>query len=252
MESIPKYDSPREGRVLTREEVKARFDHETAAVYSQDSPIYLPDFAAAFALVIKSVTSHLPAAPRFLDLGAGTGNLSRRMLEAVENSHGTLLDFSPNMLAGTSTVLASYQGRYDTICADFFSAEFAAQQFDVVISSFALHHARGDEEYLQVYRHIHRWLKPGGVFTCCDVVSGDTPHWTALNEQGWQGYLRAVDFPEEQIERIFASYYVEDTPISLSRHLALLHEAGFTHTDVLWKQYNFAVYCAQKEQAPNA
>jgi tRNA (cmo5U34)-methyltransferase len=167
------------------------------------------------------------------------------VLDALPESHGTLLDFSPNMLEGTSTVLANYEGRYDTICGDFFSAIFPALHYDAVISSFALHHARGDDEYLKLYRQIRRWLKPGGVFACCDVVSGDTPRWTTLNEQGWKTYLRQVNFSEEQIEHIFTSYYVEDTPISLARHLALLHEAGFTHADVLWKQYNFAVYCAE-------
>ncbi len=245
IQSIPNYDSPREDRVLTRDEVKARFDHETAAVYSQDSPVYLPDFANAFALVIRSAEGLLPDPLRFLDLGAGTGNLSRRMLEARPGSHGTLVDFSPNMLEGTRVVLAAYPGHYDTVCGDFFTVELPDQSFDMVISSFALHHARGRDEYLQIYRQVRRWLKPGGVFTCCDVVSGDHPQWTALNEQGWKDYLRRVDFSEEQIERIFASYHVEDTPTSLFQHLTLLHEAGFEQADVLWKQYNFAVYCAR-------
>jgi tRNA (cmo5U34)-methyltransferase len=114
-----------------------------------------------------------------------------------------------------------------------------------VVSSFALHHARSDSEYLRLYRHIYRWLKPGGVFACCDVVNGDDAGWTAINERGWKHYLRDVNFTEQEIERIFASYYVEDTPISLSKHMALLQQAGFQHTDVLWKRYNFAVYCAQ-------
>jgi tRNA (cmo5U34)-methyltransferase len=245
VQSIPDYNSPREGRILTREEVKARFDNETAAVYSQDSPIYLPDFAAAFALVVESLQNNLPASPRFLDLGAGTGNLSRRVLAAIPNSHITLLDFSPNMLDGTTIVLADYPGRYETICGDFFEADLPENHFDAVISSFALHHGRSEDEYLRVYQRIAQWLKPGGVFTCCDVVSGNNAFWTTINENGWKAYLRSVNFSEDQINSIFASYYVEDTPISLPRHLALLQEAGFRHTDVLWKRYNFAVYSAQ-------
>jgi tRNA (cmo5U34)-methyltransferase len=246
VQSIPDYHSPREGRVLTRDEVKARFDAETAATYSQDDPIYLPDFATAFALIVEALQISLPASPRFLDLGAGTGNLSRRVLAAMPHSHITLLDFSPNMLAGTATVLADYAGRYDTICGDFFDMEFTARSFDGVFSSFALHHARGDSEYECLYRSIARWLKPGGIFACCDVVSGDTAFWTAINENGWKAYLREVSFSEEQIAAIFASYYVEDTPISLAQHMLLLRQAGFQSVDVLWKRYNFAVYCAQK------
>jgi tRNA (cmo5U34)-methyltransferase len=244
--SIPKYDSPRpEGGVLSREEVKARFDNEAAAVYSQGNPVYLPDFASAFALVIEALQIHLPASPWLLDLGAGTGNLSRRILAAIPGSHSTLVDFSPNMLDGAPVVLADYQARYDTICADFFEASFPDRHFDAVVSSFALHHARGDGEYLRLYRRIHGWLKPAGVFACCDVVNGDNAGWTAINENGWKNYLREVNFTEQEIARIFESYHVEDTPISLSKHLTLLQQAGFRHVDVLWKRYNFAVYCAQ-------
>jgi tRNA (cmo5U34)-methyltransferase len=222
VQSIPEYNSPREGRILTREEVKARFDHETAAVYSQDSPIYLPDFAAAFALVVESIQNNLPVSPRFLDLGAGTGNLSRRVLASIPNSHITLLDFSPNMLEGTAVVLADYQGRYETICGDFFEVGLPTQHFDAVISSFALHHGRSDDQYLRLYKRIYQTLKPGGIFTCCDVVNGDNAFWTSINENGWKAYLREVDFSEDQINSIFASYYVEDTTISLARHMALL------------------------------
>jgi tRNA (cmo5U34)-methyltransferase len=242
---IPRYVGPKPAdRILTREEVKARFDRETAEVYSQQAPVYLPDYSVSLALVVEALKAALPPSARILDLGAGTGNLSGRVLAAIPDCHVTLVDFSANMLEGCKIVLAGLEGRYAVICEDFFQATFAEGSFHGIVSSFAIHHARNAEEYLRLYQKIRSWLVPSGVFACCDVVEGDNAHWTQMNESGWRNHLREY-FDEPQIEHIFANYRSEDTPISLALHLSLLQQAGFAHTDVLWKKYNFGVYCAQ-------
>lgn len=245
-EPLPKYVGPKPtDRVLTREEVKARFDAETAEAYSQQDPVYLPEYAFALGLVVDALRASMPPTPHILDLGAGTGNLSRRVLAGIPDSHITLVDFSDNMLGGCKTVLADFEGRYDIDCRDFFQADFPAGSVDGVVASFAIHHARGDDEYLSLYRKIHSWLAPHGVFACCDVIEGGNANWTRINEEGWQDHLRSVSFEEAQIDHIFANYHSEDTPISLPQHLALLKQAGFASVDVLWKKHNFGVYCAQ-------
>ncbi len=246
-DSVPKYVGPKPtDRVLTREEVKARFDQETAAAYSQQDPLYLPDYSNALMLVIDALRAALPEQPTILDLGGGTGNLSRRVMVAIPDSHITLLDFSLNMLAATPEVLADFEGRYNTICEDFFECKLPPAGFDGIVSSFAIHHARSQAEYLRLYQRIQSWLKPDAVFACCDVIAGGSAHWAAINEAGWKQHLRNMNFDEPTIDHIFANYRSEDTPISLWEHLALLKQAGFSQVDILWKKHNFAVYCAQK------
>lgn len=242
---LPKYVGPKPTeRVLTREEVKARFDAETAEAYSQKDPVYLPEYSFALGLVVEALRAAMPPSARILDLGAGTGNLSRRVLAGIPDSCVTLVDFSDNMLGGSKTVLADFAGRYDVVCQDFFQADFPEGSASGVVSSFAIHHARGEVEYLSLYRKIRSWLTPRGVFACCDVVEGGNADWTGINEEGWKHHLRSVSFEQAQIDHIFANYHSEDTPISLSRHLELLRQAGFVSVDVLWKKHNFGVYCA--------
>jgi tRNA (cmo5U34)-methyltransferase len=243
---LPQYVGPKPtDRILTREEVKARFDRETAEAYSQQDPVYLPEYSHALSLIVEALRPSLPPSPRIVDLGAGTGNLSRRVLAGIPDCHVTLVDFSDNMLAASKTVLAAFEGRYDTVRQDFFQAACPAGSVHGVVSSFAIHHARGDGEYLSLYRKIRAWLPPRGVFACCDVVEGGNADWTRLNEEGWRQHLRSASFEEDQIARIFANYRSEDTPISVPQHLVLLAQAGFASVDVLWKKHNFAVYCAQ-------
>lgn len=108
-------------RIMTREEVKARFDRETAENYSQRNPAWLPEFDYAFSLVPRLCSPFLSEGSKVLDLGAGTGNLSRTLLEARQDIFITLLDFSENMLKEVPKVLADFTDCYETVHGDLFS-----------------------------------------------------------------------------------------------------------------------------------
>jgi len=56
--------------------------------------------------------------------------------------------------------------------------KFASEQFDVVISSLALHYI---ESFEVICRKIHTYLKPGGSF----IFSVEHPIFTSRNEQDW-------------------------------------------------------------------
>jgi tRNA (cmo5U34)-methyltransferase len=157
----------------------------------------------------------------------------------------TLVDFSENMLHEVPKVLGEYRNRFNIVCHDFFSVKFKKGSFDAIISSFAVHHTRSIEGYVKLYRRIRGWLRPGGIFACIDVVSGANPAWTEINENGWRKYLTGF-FGKAKIDRIFANYRAEDSPISLPEHIFCLNKAGFSQTDILWKRYNFALYCGMK------
>ncbi|MEK5396638.1 class I SAM-dependent methyltransferase [Paenibacillus sp. FSL K6-2859] len=56
--------------------------------------------------------------------------------------------------------------------------EFASEQFDVVISSLAMHYVASFEA---ICRKVHAYLKPGGSF----IFSVEHPIFTSRNEQDW-------------------------------------------------------------------
>jgi tRNA (cmo5U34)-methyltransferase len=249
---IPKYTGPDSiGRrtLMTREEIKARFDAETASLYSQKDPAWLPEFAYAFGLISDLVRPFLSGTNRVLDIGAGTGNLSRTILEASELAHMHLLDFSQNMLDEAPKVLGKYAGRFTVTNADFMNQPFGSCDYCCVVSSFAIHHCRGDEEYGSLYEKIYGSLVSPGIFVCCDVVSGDNPFLAEFNEKGWSSFLTDQGFTIQEIGKILSNYHTEDTPVSMSTHMRLLSKAGFAHTDVIWKKANFALYVGIKNTA---
>src|SRR5512136_1395254 len=125
--SLPKYVGPAvslAGQKMSQQEIQARFDAETAAAYSQRKPLWLPEHDYAMGLMLKVLKSYLPDSARLVDLGAGTGNLSRRVLKALPDCHVTLVDFSQNMLNEAPRMLAAFDGRYRIMREDFWRVEF--------------------------------------------------------------------------------------------------------------------------------
>lgn len=249
---LPRYQGPDTralGRKMTKAEIRARFEREDAVTYNQRKRLWLPEDAFATQLMLDFLRFSLASPERrhVLDLGAGAGGFSRHILQAFPNCEVMLVDFSPNMLSAVPQTLAEYPGRWATLVADFWETDFPQGSFDAVVSTFALHHGRGAAVYGRLYSRIYAWLKPHGVFVCHDVVEGDAPILSSLNENGWREYLESHEFSPQDIERIFSNYACEDSPLSVRQHLRLLESAGFAAADVLWKQYNFAVYAGMKD-----
>ncbi|MHB8088964.1 MAG: class I SAM-dependent methyltransferase, partial [Anaerolineaceae bacterium] len=181
-----------------------------------------------------------------LDVGAGTGNLSRCVLEAIPDVSCVLMDFSANMLSAVPLVLAQFEGRFETLVTDFIDADYGEAQYDAIISSFAIHHCRGRAEYGGLYQKFALALKSGGIFVCCDVVAGADDSLSQLNENGWRAFLKEQGLESAEVDRILSNYHVEDSPIDCSLHMTLLKEAGFQVVDVIWKRSNFAAYVGVK------
>ena len=248
MRKTPKYLRPKarkKNKKMTRNEIRNRFNKEVASVYSQRKPVWLPEYNYVLSLMCEVLKKYMPKKPKVLDLGAGTGNLSRNIFEAFKNSQVTLVDFSENMLSQAPEVLKKYRGQFNTVNGDIFKMPFPLKTFDAVVSSFAIHHARGSGIYGRLYKTIYKALKKHGVFICCDVVEGAAKELTAIDENGWKIYLQR-HLSNKEIKRHFSHYKVEDSPISISKHFELLKSAGFKTIDIVWKMYNFAVYAAIK------
>jgi len=108
-----------------------------------------------------------PGTTRLLDLGCGTGRLTSLCRAAVPGAHIACADPAPAMVEESRRKFVRDTDMSFTVAAAEDLSHFETNSFDVVISSFALHHIEIDRLPLAA-AEIHRVLRPGGRFINAD------------------------------------------------------------------------------------
>ncbi len=104
-----------------------------------------------------------------IDLGAGTGILSKALSERFPKARVTALDLAPAMLSVArqqQSFWQRWQKRQGFVCGDMEMLPFAGQSCDLIISNMALQWCNDLD---QCFREFRRILRPGGLlmFTTC-------------------------------------------------------------------------------------
>jgi len=106
----------------------------------------------------------LPVKGRLLDLGAGTGDLTREALRQYPDCRPFAGDFTLEMMR---TGQAQPGVRLNWTGADALGLPFPDRTFDAVVSGFLL---RNVADVQQALREQYRVLKPGGRMVCLDTT----------------------------------------------------------------------------------
>jgi tRNA threonylcarbamoyl adenosine modification protein (Sua5/YciO/YrdC/YwlC family) len=160
-------------------------------------------------------------AARVLELGTGTGETARRLLERHPAARLVGIDASETMLAVARTALPA--DRVELRVARL-QDELPPGPFDLVASALCVHHLAGPEKQ-DLFARIGAVLAPGGRFVLADVV-------TPLD-------------PAHAVSPLTPGY---DHPSSLADQLKWLTEVGFD-ARVVWSHADLAVLVADRGAA---
>ena len=176
---------------------------------------------------------HLPPRPqRVLDIGAGDGRLLDLVLTARPNAQAVALDFSPPMLARARERFAA-RPNVEVVDHDFEHPLPALGAFDVIVSSFAIHHV-GHERKRALYAEVFALLTPGGLFANLEHVASPTPQLhTAFLEAA--GFASDDEDPSNQL-------------LDMETQLGWLREIGFRNVDCYWKWLELALLAGVKPE----
>jgi ubiquinone/menaquinone biosynthesis C-methylase UbiE len=180
-----------------------------------------PTYVFTDADILAWIERHTPVGPtdRILDVAGGTGALGKHLARRAASC--VVLDLTPEMLAAGAKA-----GRRDVLFVegDATRMPFAAAQFELVVTRFAVHHL---DDPARAFREMARVAVPGGRVVVIDMVDGgfehnrlerlrNPSHTTALSRDALQSLLA-----EAGIEATIASE--REHSMNATRWLAQAH-----------------------------
>jgi tRNA (cmo5U34)-methyltransferase len=210
-----------------------------AAVYEAPRRRLIPPFDAFYGAAVDAVRLATATPKRVLDLGAGTGLLSRRIAAAYPGAELVLTDAAPSMLAEAESALGD-RARY--VVADL-AEEPPAGPWCAVVSALAIHHL-ADDRKRTLFAQVFAQLGAGGVFVDAEQVAGPSPFFDDLYRDWHEAGARTNGSDDAEwagAEERMAF----DRCATVEAQLGWLREAGF-EADCLFKDHRFAVLVGRK------
>ncbi len=210
----------------------------------------VPRYDELHEAVLRSVPPDLTGKIKILELGCGTGELTRKVLERFPKAHVVGVDYSSRMLGEAQKKLRRHGARLELRRGDFGQVEFP-EALDIVISTLAIHHLT-DPQKLELFKKIYAHLRCEGWFANGDVTLFESNRHALITVQVREEQAVASGVALNALDEETASGS-GDYPSTLKTQLNLLEIAGFQKIDVIWKFYQFAVYggfkhCEPKEE----
>jgi len=228
---------------MTTNTIKNHFEKEADQFDSIIIKI-IPYYETMLSALIDSIHFDTNDAIRIIDLGCGTGTIAKRLFEKFPNAKIVCLDIASNMINIAKHKLSDHKNT-EFIVGDFSKINFE-EQFDVVVSSLALHHIESDEEKKDFFQKIYTILGKNGQFINADVVLASNDFLQNLYLDRWIEFMNKSVSLDEINNRWLVNYKNEDRPSRLVDQLHWLEDIGFTAIDVVWKYFNFSVYTGIK------
>jgi tRNA (cmo5U34)-methyltransferase len=224
------------------EHIKNHFENE-AQIYDEVILKLIPYYKEMVSAIVGTIPFKKTDALKVLDLGCGTGTISLEIKNNFPNATFTLVDLSPKMLEIAKNKINNLDTQIHNV--DFYKYNIECN-YDVIISSLALHHLVTDNDKKTFYLKIYKGLSDNGLFFNADVVLSSKNHLQGLYIKKWVEYMSKSCELDEIINKWLVTYKNEDNPAVLLEQIKWLEEIGFKNVDIVWKYYNFAVYGGYK------
>jgi len=179
----------------------------------------------------------------FVDLGIGTGTLTRACLGVAPDARVTGIELDASMSAMAKQRLGRLSARVRMLHGSFL--DVALPLSDAMVATYSLHHIKSRRDKSAFYRRCARALRPGGVLVSGDCFPPASTQLWARDVDEWIAHLARTFRTRARAKREFESWQHEDTYVPLTEELRLLTGAGF-RVDVPWRRSPFAVVAAVK------
>lgn len=206
----------------------------------------MPPFDALYGTAVEALELLSGPPRKVLDLGAGTGMMSRFVRASHPSCELVLLDSAPRMLEEASVAVEAPA----TFTLGDLREQLPQGPFDAVVSALAIHHL-SDGEKRSLFDRVHGVLREGGLFVNAEHVAAPNPELERRYESWHEHTSRELGADAEEWAAA-EGRMSHDQKVDVATQLAWLENAGFVDVDCLFKRYGFAVLLGRRPSRPRA
>lgn len=198
-------------------------------------------------MIIEQVCEFAAADTNVYDLGCSTGTTFLRLDPLLDGSIRFVgIDDSEDMLRKCAEKLdeAGLTRNYELQNTDL-HGDIRIENASVVVLCLTLQFVRPiyREKLLQ---RIYEGLNPGGVLVVSEKILAEDSLFNRNFIKYYYDYKRRNQYSELEISQKREALENVLIPYKLSENVKMLQEAGFSHTEVFFKWYNFSGFIAVK------
>lgn len=221
--------------------IKKQFN-SNVEIYDSGRRYFIPCFDDYYEIGVNILSLMKNDCKSILDLGAGTGLLTKYLYEKFPTAKFTLVDVAEKML---EIAKVRFQGKKNfSYNVSDYSAKLPSGDFDLITSALSIHHLDEEEKRL-LYSHIYEKLPKGGCFINLDQFNASSDIINETYNKYWYNYIRHSGITKEEIDR-WISRKALDKENTVPKTISMLKEIGFDQTECVYQYLKFGVILAVK------
>lgn len=160
-----------------------------------------------------------------LEIGCGTGNLTKLLRKKFPNAIIYALDFSENMIKEAKKKEIS---GVNYVFSDLFDLEKKnLPLFDVVVATYVFHNFRSDEMHIKAMSLLSKHLSVNGQFIYGDLIKKENANFIQAHDKKLVNQMIKYGLDDSKIRTWIDILHNEDRPLTIKQNLQMLIEGGF-------------------------
>ena len=213
-----------------------------AQKYDEQRRCFIPYFDDFYQTGISLISKIRNDFNSILDLGAGTGLLTKYLFEKFPNANFTLVDVSEQMLEIARQRFLN-MNNFKFVISDY-SKELPSKQFDLIASALSIHHLANNSKS-DLYYNIYNNLSDNGCFINLDQFNASSDLMNDYYNKWWYDYIRQSKISQKE-QDLWLQRRELDRENTISESMIFLKQLGFKHVECIYIYMKFGVILAIK------
>jgi ubiquinone/menaquinone biosynthesis C-methylase UbiE len=223
------------------EKIKEQFN-TIANEYDDKRRYIIPCFDDFYKRSVSLLKFYKNDVKSVVDLGAGTGLLTKEIYEMYNNAHFTLIDVAVDML---NIAKQRFRGlnNFEFIEHNYIE-NIPIKNCELMCSALSIHHLESDEK-AKLYKNIYDILDKNGCFINLDIFIAGSKRIDNLYNDWWFNFIDQNIKNVEEKNRMVESRKL-DKENTIQETLELLKMCGFNDIECIYNFMKFGVIMAIK------